>query len=485
LKQKHFIIHKKQVTGPYFIYLLIFLFLSGCATAPTYTSVLTDDYIQLKAPKQFNSLSLGFVLTENTQKTIQFIEEHNSYSNIKAHDALIYFDSQFVIERAKKILESRFKSVVQTENINDAAKEDIDIFLLFDYRIEVDWIRGHPSYIFLEGVFVDSDGKVIDKIISRYDKVVALAGGIGSLGGSPEGGRFKPVAEEGLIKFTEELDKSKGLIAFSNDFEQEMLISSLPEGLNNSMNHISEYSNKDDYSNVSFGKYHAIVIGNNDYKYLPELNTAINDAKTVATILKNIYGFETKLIINGTRRDILVSFDKYRSELEAKDNLLIYYAGHGYYDNEAERGYWLPVDAKSNTKADWISNADISDSLKTFRAKHVLIVADSCYSGTLTRGIKVNIKSPDYFQRIAQKKSRTVLTSGGLEPVMDSGGGDHSVFCKAFIDILNDNKGFLDGTQLFSKIRRPVSINAPQTPQYSDIRFAGHDGGDFIFVRIK
>ena len=41
----------------------------------------------------------------------------------------------------------------------------------------------------------------------------------------------------------------------------------------------------------------------------------------------------------------------------------------------------------------------------------------------------------------------------------------------------------LDGQALFDKIKRPIVVNADQTPQYSDIRRAGHDGGDFIFVR--
>ncbi|MCH7937608.1 MAG: caspase family protein, partial [Proteobacteria bacterium] len=77
------------------------------------------------------------------------------------------------------------------------------------------------------------------------------------------------------------------------------------------------------------------------------------------------------------------------------------------------------------------------------------------------------------------------ITSGGLEPVADKGGGNHSPFAKAFLDALNDNRSIMDGTQLFSKMRRPVMLATQQTPQYSDVRNAGHDGGDFLFVRRK
>jgi hypothetical protein len=81
------------------------------------------------------------------------------------------------------------------------------------------------------------------------------------------------------------------------------------------------------------------------------------------------------------------------------------------------------------------------------------------------------------------KRSRTALVSGGLEPVMDSGGGGHSVFAKAFLDALENNRAVMEGQALFDAVKRPVVLNSDQTPQYSDIRKAGHDGGEFMFVR--
>jgi hypothetical protein len=115
-----------------------------------------------------------------------------------------------------------------------------------------------------------------------------------------------------------------------------------------------------------------------------------------------------------------------------------------------------------------------------------MVVADSCYSGKLVRGIHITRKDPDYLGRISQKKARVVLSSGGLEPVVDVGAnGLHSVFATAFIETLRENKEVLDGTELFSKIRRPVMVNSDQTPEYGDIRKAGHAGGDFLFVRHK
>ncbi len=67
---------------------------------------------------------------------------------------------------------------------------------------------------------------------------------------------------------------------------------------------------------------------------------------------------------------------------------------------------------------------------------------------------------------------------------MDSGsGGNHSVFARSLISLLEENTGVLDASQLFSQLRPKVMVNSPQTPEYGDIHQAGHDGGDFLFVR--
>jgi hypothetical protein len=239
------------------------------------------------------------------------------------------------------------------------------------------------------------------------------------------------------------------------------------------------------YSDVMFGNYHALVIGSNNYKYLPKLKTAKSDANAVAKTLKSKYGYKVKTLINATRIDILDAFDEYREILTKDDNLLIYYAGHGYLDESDNRGYWMPVDARPNRRGAWLSNADITGTLKALKANHVMVMADSCYSGTLTRGLSIKKRSSDYVREAVKKKTRVVITSGGLEPVADKSGGNHSPFASVFLNVLNSNNGVLDGTKLFNKMRRPVMLKADQTPAYADVRKAGHEGGDFLFVRRR
>ena len=238
------------------------------------------------------------------------------------------------------------------------------------------------------------------------------------------------------------------------------------------------------YENL--GKYYALVIGNNNYKDLPNLETASHDAKAVGQILKDKYGFRVNILLDATRSDILLALSNLRESLKKSDNLLVYYAGHGWLDQEGDEGYWLPVDATQDNQINWVSNSSITTSLKAILAKHVIIVADSCYSGKLARGLihLNNNRTSNYLARISQKRSRTVLASGGLEPVADGGGkGNHSIFASSLLEILEENKDIIDGSELFSKIRRPVMVNSDQAPEYAGIRKAGHDGGDFLFVR--
>jgi hypothetical protein len=80
---------------------------------------------------------------------------------------------------------------------------------------------------------------------------------------------------------------------------------------------------------------------------------------------------------------------------------------------------------------------------------------------------------------------RVALTSSGLEPVLDEGSNGHSFFAKAFLEALEKNEGVIEGTRLFNELRPRVILNAPQTLEYSDVLYAGHEGGDFLFVRRK
>jgi len=239
---------------------------------------------------------------------------------------------------------------------------------------------------------------------------------------------------------------------------------------------------------IPFGSYRALVIGNNAYSHIGKLQTAHADARAMAELLQRRYGFKVDLLLDAKRYEIVTALGKLRAETDAGDNVVIYYAGHGHLDRETETGYWLPVDAERDNEANWLSVETVTRALRAMPAKHVLVIADSCYSGTLVRaapvGLKTGAERLAWLRRMSEKRSRTAMVSGGLEPVSDGGGGGHSVFARALLDRLAENADALDAASLFQGLSRQVVLNAAQTPEYSDVRNAGHEGGEFLFVPL-
>lgn len=246
----------------------------------------------------------------------------------------------------------------------------------------------------------------------------------------------------------------------------------------------------------AFGAYHALVIGNANYLSLPRLETAANDASAIKSLLETRYGFRVTLLKDAKYLDVLSAFGTLRDELGEDDNLVIYFAGHGELDAATGLGYWLPVDADKDSKTNWISSREVSMQLEQLPARHVLVIADSCYSGALTRSALARLDPSTEKEQtrrtadLATKRSRTALTSGGLDPVLDTGGGGHSIFARSLLDALSRPADPLQTYRLWSSVKARVmydtqSLRQQQVPEYAPIQHAGHEGGEFFFVPIK
>jgi uncharacterized caspase-like protein len=239
------------------------------------------------------------------------------------------------------------------------------------------------------------------------------------------------------------------------------------------------------------GRYYALIIGINDYRELDRLQTAVNDAKALDATLRELYGFETKLLLNATRKEILSAINFFRKRLTEKDSFLIYYAGHGEYEKSAGKAYWLPVEAQRDDPADWIIADDITSNVKRLSSKHVLIVSDSCYSGTLTRSAQTDLANrgerDEFLKKLSERPSRTLMASGGNEPVADGGGSGHSIFADSFLTALKeiDSPVFAADELFYQHVKSRVAGRSDQVPEYNQLRNSGDEGGDFVFVKRK
>jgi len=238
------------------------------------------------------------------------------------------------------------------------------------------------------------------------------------------------------------------------------------------------------------GNYYALIIGNDHYRYIKPLQTAAQDAYDINSILRQKYAFNTKLLINATRSEIMNAINYFRKTVKEEDKFLLYYAGHSVFDKLADKAYWLPVNALADSDTHWIIIDAIMSNIRRFAARHILIVTDSCYSGTFTRRTVIDmhpgLKHNRYLLKMLSKTSRTLMASGGNEPVSDLSSQGNSVFASAFITgLVNMNRELFTAEELFYEyVRESVAGNSAQTPQYNVIRNSGHGGGDFPFLRV-
>jgi tetratricopeptide (TPR) repeat protein len=98
------------------------------------------------------------------------------------------------------------------------------------------------------------------------------------------------------------------------------------------------------------GRRIALVIGNSAYKNVPALSNPQNDARAVATSLRNI-GFDAvTLVVDATRETLIDDLRAFADDAEKADWAVVYYAGHGMEVNG--QNYLIPTDAKLTTDRD-------------------------------------------------------------------------------------------------------------------------------------
>jgi uncharacterized protein len=250
---------------------------------------------------------------------------------------------------------------------------------------------------------------------------------------------------------------------------------------------------------VDFGRFYALIVGNQNYDVLESLKTPHHDAERAAKILSTQYGFTVQVIKDGNDVAILKALNELNGVLGPNDNLLIYYAGHGYRlkNEKTENGYWLPRNAeRPPNDTFWVPNEQITSHIGRLQAKRVLVVADSCYAGLLSTDSsfffldKPTEVSKEYIMFKLPKRSRLLIASGGDNPVLDEGGQGDSVFGKAFLDVLESNNAIMTAPALFSKVQGKVKEGAlrnhfDEQPEFKSIKGAGHEVGDFFFVPLN
>jgi filamentous hemagglutinin family protein len=234
----------------------------------------------------------------------------------------------------------------------------------------------------------------------------------------------------------------------------------------------------------AIGRKVALLIGVGDYaEPIPKLDSPVKDVEEIGRIYRELLGYEVRILANADKGGIIREINRLIQEAGSRDSVTVMYAGHGHVVDSTQRGYWIPAKASADDPRQWISNNDIARALQNIAARQVLLVSDSCYSGTLARESRIERAEvlPDPAAVLA-KRSVTVLSSGGEEPVPDQGKDGHSVFAWHFMRQLRDVKDVSLGVSLHERIADRVHAEIPQRPQYGAGLASGHErGADYLF----
>lgn len=248
---------------------------------------------------------------------------------------------------------------------------------------------------------------------------------------------------------------------------------------------------------------YALLFGVNSYEHFDpwhKLNNPIPDAEAIGDELKNRYGFAVEVVNDPSRDDILTKINEYtRKQYNDNDQLLIFFAGHGYYEerNNIGMGYLvasdtLPPDADRG-KSSYISHGDIRERIENIGCEHIFFMVDACFSGAFdspveqfnrargANGIPNDVPKGQFIKQSLAYKTRWYLTSGGKEYVSDGHPNRHSPFTRRVLDALRSTGGGKHGILTLEDIGRYVEKATPQ-PRAGEFG-SNAPGSNFLFIR--
>lgn len=251
------------------------------------------------------------------------------------------------------------------------------------------------------------------------------------------------------------------------------------------------------------GKDYALLIATDQYEHWPVLSNPVHDAETIADELRQFYGFEIDpekdILRNPKKEDVFNALRRIKDRSYGPDDqLFIFFAGHGHYNEARKEGYLIFADSPALDRGDelclscdsYLSHSMLRNVLDGIKCEHIFVMLDACFSGTFAESVKRGSGDPSYeeatnmqmIQRIMQHKTRRYLTSGGKEYVPDGRPGQHSPFARRFIEALRSyggTYGMLTINGILFHVERVTPM--PYKGEFGD----NDPGSDFVFVWKK
>jgi hypothetical protein len=237
-------------------------------------------------------------------------------------------------------------------------------------------------------------------------------------------------------------------------------------------------------SNSIKPRYFALLLAVEEYQdpAITSLSEPIKDASKLKELLRYKYTFEEQDIFfvkNPNFEQLNIAFEELSHLIQPTDYLLIFYAGHGYFDENTNIGYWLPSDAQKKNTSKWFRNSALVENIGAINSKHTLLIADACFSGGIFKTREPFNNASKDISNMMKRPSRKAMTSGSLTTVPDK-----SVFMKYLLKALEQNENlYLPSEDLFEEIRVAMKYNSNTKPLYGEIQNSGDEGGNFVLIK--
>ncbi len=232
------------------------------------------------------------------------------------------------------------------------------------------------------------------------------------------------------------------------------------------------------------GSNYALIIATDEFNEFEDLNNPINDSRSIASKLNETYDFKIDTLFNPSRAEIYTKLRSYNTKVFSDDDqLFIFFAGHGEFDEIFSEGYLVTKDSRAddNIKESFISHSNLRTIIDHIPCKHIFLTMDVCFGGTFDPEVaKSRVKSNA--QQISGSFSyvaRLYLTSGGKQYVPDGKPGHHSPFTTKLLDILATPKEMLSAYEIQENIRE-----IKPKPQFGSFG-ENETGSMFLFDKIK
>ena len=236
---------------------------------------------------------------------------------------------------------------------------------------------------------------------------------------------------------------------------------------------------------------YAILFATNDYDNWPDLINPVNDTRMIAKELKENFGYEVEVVEGGSQSQILTKLREYaEKKYKPMDQLFIFFAGHGQYDETFGEGFVVTKESLTNdvAKTTYLSHNRLRSIINSIPSEHIFLAMDVCFGGTFDQAIAHRGMEDDIYKEASQAemvtrklsyKTRKYLTSGGKEYVPDGRPGMNSPFARKLLEALR-GRGGKDMILSLGELNTYVEVLKPQ-PRMGEFG-DNAPGSDFVFI---